>query len=580
MHVSTCFTLHYLPTSSFCQFFTIFAFFLRKQTQMSFSLPTTDFFIICFHSTEEAQSSHKSVLFMERQRSFAVKRSRFLVFSLTISSCLIFLTFFFFWVIKAIPSINRQAHIQYKKTPLTSALKPSTTNLLPSSEVNTSSILRDSSVSAEFPRKENGTISKVAADDVKLSYNSNGPPNGGGTSFGPKLSEVVSSGKPEIDSGLAVDSIPEHPQDLRAVPDAFSLRAKLPNGNRIEDQKSKKVCDLTDGKWVFDKTYPLYRNTTCPFIDEGFNCEANGRLDKDYMKWRWQPKHCDIPRFNATKMLELIAGKRVVFAGDSLNRNQWESMLCLLMGAIKDPRKVYETRGRRITKEKGSYSFKFVDYNCTIEYYVSHFLVHESKARIGKKRVQTLRIDTIDKASSKWRGADILVFNTAHWWSHHKTKAGVNYYQEGEQVHPRMDVSVAFRRAMISWGSWIDKYINPKKTKVFFRSYSPSHFSGGQWNTGGHCKEASEPINSTIPIGIGSEKNAIVEEVLRQMKTPVTFLNITGLSSYRMDGHPSIYGRKSSSISLGVEDCSHWCVPGVPDSWNQILYYHLLLHLT
>lgn len=35
-------------------------------------------------------------------------------------------------------------------------------------------------------------------------------------------------------------------------------------------------------------------------------------------------------------------------------------MLCLLMGAIKDPRKVYETRGRRITKEKGNYCIKFV----------------------------------------------------------------------------------------------------------------------------------------------------------------------------------------------------------------------------
>lgn len=46
--------------------------------------------------------------------------------------------------------------------------------------------------------------------------------------------------------------------------------------------------------------------------------------------------------------------------GDSINRNQWESMLCLLMGAIKDPKRVYETRGRRITKEKGDYSFKFV----------------------------------------------------------------------------------------------------------------------------------------------------------------------------------------------------------------------------
>lgn len=64
------------------------------------------------------------------------------------------------------------------------------------------------------------------------------------------------------------------------------------------------------------------------------------------------------------------------------------------------------------------------DYKCTVEYYVSHFLVHESKARVGQKRRQTLRIDAIDHGSSRWRGADILIFNTAHWWSHFKTKAG------------------------------------------------------------------------------------------------------------------------------------------------------------
>lgn len=65
-------------------------------------------------------------------------------------------------------------------------------------------------------------------------------------------------------------------------------------------------------------------------------------------------------RFNATRMLELIRGKRLVFVGDSINRNQWESMLCLLLGGVKDPKKVYETHGRRITKERGDYSFKFV----------------------------------------------------------------------------------------------------------------------------------------------------------------------------------------------------------------------------
>lgn len=66
--------------------------------------------------------------------------------------------------------------------------------------------------------------------------------------------------------------------------------------NRVE-QESKVDCDVTKGRWVFDESYPLYTNVTCPFIDEGFNCGGNGRLDKDYMKWRWQPQDCDVPRY-------------------------------------------------------------------------------------------------------------------------------------------------------------------------------------------------------------------------------------------------------------------------------------------
>ena len=72
------------------------------------------------------------------------------------------------------------------------------------------------------------------------------------------------------------------------------------------------------------------------------------------------------------------------------------------------------------------------DYHCTIEFYVTHFLVQEGKAGIGKRRRRTLRIDRIDKASSKWKGGDILIFNSAHWWTHSKTSEG--YFSKYFQV--------------------------------------------------------------------------------------------------------------------------------------------------
>lgn len=63
-----------------------------------------------------------------------------------------------------------------------------------------------------------------------------------------------------------------------------------------------------------------------------------------------------------------------------------------------------------------------------MEFYVTHFLVREGKARVGKKRRETLRIDAMDRTSSRWKGANILVFNTAHWWSHYKTKSGSVFF--------------------------------------------------------------------------------------------------------------------------------------------------------
>ena len=64
-------------------------------------------------------------------------------------------------------------------------------------------------------------------------------------------------------------------------------------------------------------------------------------------------------RLNPTDMLERLRGKRLVFVGDSLNRNMWESLVCILRHSVKDKRKVFEASGRREFKTEGSYSFLF-----------------------------------------------------------------------------------------------------------------------------------------------------------------------------------------------------------------------------
>jgi len=115
--------------------------------------------------------------------------------------------------------------------------------------------------------------------------------------------------------------------------------------------------------WVWGDSYPLYDSRNCPFVDEGFLCQENGRPDSDHLKWQWQPSHCDLPRFNASDFLERIRNSHVVFVGDSIGRNQWESLIYMLAEVIPNKARIYEVNGNPITKHMGFLSFRFADYN-------------------------------------------------------------------------------------------------------------------------------------------------------------------------------------------------------------------------
>ena len=58
-------------------------------------------------------------------------------------------------------------------------------------------------------------------------------------------------------------------------------------------------------------------------------------------------------------MLEMLRDKRLIFVGDSIGRNQWESLLCMLSSVVSNKSSVYEVNGSPITKHNGFLAFKF-----------------------------------------------------------------------------------------------------------------------------------------------------------------------------------------------------------------------------
>ncbi|XP_074292595.1 protein trichome birefringence-like 1 [Silene latifolia] len=342
-------------------------------------------------------------------------------------------------------------------------------------------------------------------------------------------------------------------------------------------------CNIYEGEWVRDGSYPLYEPSSCPHIDEPFNCFLNHRPDNSYEKYRWQPSGCNIPRLNGKHMLEMLRGKRLVFVGDSLNRNMWESLICVLRNSLEDKNRVFEASGSLEFRSEGFYSFLFVDYNCSIEFFRTNFLVQELEVpdENGSKK-ETLRLDLVETASDRYKDADVLIFNTGHWWSHDKLTKGKNYYQEGSHIYRELNVEEAFRRALTTWARWVDANMDPKKVQIFFRGYSASHFSDGNWNTGGKCDNETKPSTTETDLTTYLFNIKVLEDVLKWMKMPVFYLNITTLTDLRIDAHPSIYRGQDLTDEerrspLRYQDCSHWCLPGVPDIWNEFVYAQMLI---
>ncbi|XP_051209353.1 protein trichome birefringence-like 14 [Lolium perenne] len=342
-----------------------------------------------------------------------------------------------------------------------------------------------------------------------------------------------------------------------------------------------KACNYAKGKWVADVKRPLYSGNACKqWLSKMWSCRGMERTDFSYEGYRWQPHDCQMPEFSGPNFLHRMRHKTLAFVGDSLGREQFQSMMCIATGGkhspeVEDVRQKYGIVKASSPFTPGGSAYRFPETNTTILFYWSPTLSeHEPLMNMTtKKTSNVLHIDRPADFLKKYlHSFDILVLNTGHHWN--RVKFWRNHwklYNDGKPVGNGTLVAKDFSRAreikLHNIARWVDsELVHHPRTKVFLRTISPEHFVNGEWNTGGRC-------DNTIPLSSGSEvlqdRSGDLAAESAVNGTRLKLLDITAISQLRSEGHISNHSVKAQRA---VYDCLHWCLPGIPDMWNELLF--------
>ncbi|EPS63120.1 hypothetical protein M569_11669 [Genlisea aurea] len=128
-----------------------------------------------------------------------------------------------------------------------------------------------------------------------------------------------------------------------------------------------------------------------------------------------------------------------------------------------------------------------------------------------------------------------------------------------------------YEMALNTWAEWVEMNVNRSKTKLYFMGSSPFIYSSGCYNRTEPDFGETRWRNHSNMIALQSMAKQLSERGVK-----VDVLRITEMSESRKDARPSVFLGSSRAKRSKWIDCVHWCLPGVPDVWNQILYQYIV----
>ncbi|KAJ0965418.1 hypothetical protein J5N97_026556 [Dioscorea zingiberensis] len=349
-------------------------------------------------------------------------------------------------------------------------------------------------------------------------------------------------------------------------------------------EEEEEACDLFVGKWIRDFREPIYNNLTCPTLPLVKNCVKHGK-DPNYIHWRWKPDGCELPRFDPSMFLNIVRRKKLAFIGDSLARNQFESLLCLLSQVESPENKHKDSQGRFQT-------WYFPSHNFTLMVIWTQFLVQANERIVNGSASDVFDIH-LDKINSEWTnklpGINFAIISTGNWFIRktylHKDDKLLGCTLCSDANMTDLGYVYAIKNALSTTLEFIRTCKECSEGMVtVLRTYTPSHFEHGSWFNGGYCNRTLPLSESELSYNVSTawrirksqveEFGKVIQSVEMEGKKKFVLLDVSKAMMFRADAHPDRHWLRWQNVN----DCLHWCLPGPVDVWNELLMVVLRKH--
>lgn len=283
------------------------------------------------------------------------------------------------------------------------------------------------------------------------------------------------------------------------------------------------ICNFgNEGVWVPRDSSQGFGYKSCQ-VDVRQNCSKNDV--------RWVPAvkpGCSYRSFTPRDFLTCTRDKKILWIGDSLSRNHFQSLICLLDG---------ESSSLRAAWPFWALAYYYSEMNTTLTFMHSNFLMDvKYEKEVTPVAPMTITWETLDASivdTLQRDHYDVIIVNSGPWWRLREGNFSNNLFRVSQEIEELVSVET-----ILVW----------------------------RYETAEHNKVGTTCVGLN---GLSEMKQRFDNMVDSVLSSRWQRLDLRGMTARRPEGHPAaliqIPGRRTV-------DCMHWCLPGVPDAWNEVLF--------